>query len=297
MQKLRVMTLNLGGGVKNFSGKMETSSGKAKALATLIDTVKPDFLGVQEVAQYTDADGSLHSMVERISLDGGFDYSYYGETLSMKKHMQIKKDLMINGLFNDWWDWSKGNAVFSHVPFSRLGNVEKDGVPRNVAIFQQLSYEGTRDTDPRYIILTRLRKEPFPFVINLHLTTLVGERGDHAWSEIFDAAKLTRSQQISRILGLIEQHVLIHEHPLIMMGDFNAQIDEYSLKDMLVRDHKFVHLAPVENIPTHPTAGAVDHIFFFPATRLLSYKAYVIDNELTHSISDHLSVVADLVIE
>ena len=51
MQKLRVMTLNLGGGVKNFSGTMENSSGKAKALATLIETDKPDFLGGQEAAQ------------------------------------------------------------------------------------------------------------------------------------------------------------------------------------------------------------------------------------------------------
>lgn len=297
MQKLRVMTLNLGGGVKNFSGTIETSSGKAKSLAKLIDDIKPDFFGVQEIAQYTDADGSLHSMIERISSDGGFDYSYYGETLSIKKHMQIKKDLMINGLFNDWWDWSKGNAVFSHIPFSRLGNIEKEGVPRNVPIFQPLSYEGTRDTDPRYVILTRLKKDPYPFMMNLHLTTLVGERGEHVWSEVVDAAKLTRSQQISRILGLVEQHVLMPEHPLIMMGDFNARIDEYSLKENLERDHKFVHLSPLEDLPTHPTAGAVDHIFFFPAKRLLSFEAHVVDNDLTHSISDHLPVVADLVIE
>jgi hypothetical protein len=26
------------------------------------------------------------------------------------------------------------------------------------------------------------------------------------------------------------------------MGDFNAQIDEYSIKDMLERDQQFVHL-------------------------------------------------------
>jgi endonuclease/exonuclease/phosphatase family metal-dependent hydrolase len=41
----------------------------------------------------------------------------------------------------------------------------------------------------------------------------------------------------------------------------------------------------------------VDHIFFFPAKRLLSFEAHVVDNDLTHSISDHLPVVADLVIE
>lgn len=297
MLKLRVMTLNLGGGVKNFTGSPEKSTGKAQALAELVNEIKPDFLGVQEVAQYIDADGGMHSMVERLRLDSSFDYSYYGETLSMKKHMQIKKDLMINGLFNDWWDWSKGNAVFSHTPFARLGNPNKDGVPRNVPIFTPLSYEGTRDTDPRYVILTRLKQDPYPFVMNLHLTTLVGERGDHVWSEVVDAARLTRSQQISRVLGLVEEHVLIQDNPLILMGDFNAQVDEYSIKDMLERDHQFVHLAPAENIPTHVNSGAVDHIFFFPARRLISFETHIISSALAHSVSDHLPVVADIVIE
>jgi endonuclease/exonuclease/phosphatase family metal-dependent hydrolase len=183
------------------------------------------------------------------------------------------------------------------VPFARLGNPNKDGVPRNVPIFTPLSYEGSRDTDPRYVILTRLKQDPYPYAMNLHLTTLVGERGDHVWSEVVDAARLTRSQQISRVLGLVEEHVLMQGHPLILMGDFNAQIDEYSIKDMLERDQQFVHLAPQEDIPTHVSAGAVDHIFFFPARRLLSFETHVITSALAHSISDHLPVVTDIVIE
>lgn len=297
MLKLRLMTLNLGGGVKNFTGSPESASGKALAMAELLKQIKPDFLGVQEIAQYIDADGTLHSMVDRIKRDGDFNYSFYGETLSMKKHLQIKKDLMINGLFNDWWDWSKGNGVFSKTALARLGNSSKEGVPRNIPIFQPLSYEGTRDTDPRYVILTRLKQAPFPYLINLHLTTLVGERGDHVWSEVSDAAKLTRSQQMSRVLGLVEEHILLQNQPLILMGDFNAEVSEYSLKDMLERDHSFVHLAPREKVSSHPTAGLVDHIFFFPAKRLISYEAQVIDTALAHKISDHLPVVADIVIE
>ena len=297
MLKLRLMTLNLGGGVKNFTGSPETASGKALAMAELLNEIQPDFLAVQEIAQYIDADGTLHSMVERTKRDGNFDYSFYGETLSMKKHMQIKKDLMINGLFNDWWDWTKGNAVLSKTAFARLGNSGKEGVPRNIPIFQPLSYEGTRDTDPRYVILSRLKQDPFPYIINLHLTTLVGERGDHVWSEVSDAAKLTRSQQMSRILGLVEQHILLQNQPLILLGDFNAEVSEYSLKNMLERDHNFVHLAPLEKISTHSSAGVVDHIFFFPAKRLISYEAKVINSPLAHRISDHLPVVADIVIE
>jgi endonuclease/exonuclease/phosphatase family metal-dependent hydrolase len=81
------------------------------------------------------------------------------------------------------------------------------------------------------------------------------------------------------------------------MGDFNAKIDEYSLKAILERDHDFIHLAPEEQIPTHVSAGAVDHLFFFPARRLLSYDAHVVNTALAHSISDHLPVVADIEIE
>jgi endonuclease/exonuclease/phosphatase family metal-dependent hydrolase len=69
--------------------------------------------------------------------------------------------------------------------------------------------------------------------MNLHLTTLVGERGEFVWDEVVDAAKLTRSKQMSRVLGLVERHVLMPGLPLILMGDFNARIDEYSLKDIL----------------------------------------------------------------
>ena len=129
MLKLRVMTLNLGGGVKNFLGTVDDTAGKSHALATLLNQIKPDVLGVQEIAQYTDADGILVSMVERIRTDAGFDHSYYGETLSMKRHMQIKKDLMINGLFNDWWDWSKGNAVFLVIPSAALAIRPKKACP------------------------------------------------------------------------------------------------------------------------------------------------------------------------
>jgi hypothetical protein len=87
--------------------------------------------------------------------------------------MQVRKDLMVEGLFKDWWDWSKGNAVFSRAPFARLGSAKQDGFPRNVPIFQPLTYEGTRDTDPRFAIITRIKRAPFPYLVNLHLTTLV----------------------------------------------------------------------------------------------------------------------------
>ncbi|MFZ3070526.1 MAG: endonuclease/exonuclease/phosphatase family protein [Anaerolineaceae bacterium] len=297
MTKLRVMTLNLGGGVKNFAGTPDIAAGKSEALIQLISDIKPDVLSVQEIAQHIDADGIKHSMVDQIQHGAQFNYFCYGETLSMKKHMQVNKDLMVNGLFNDWWDWSKGNALFSHIPFSRLGDERKEGVPRNVPIFQPLSYEGTRDTDPRYVILSRLKQAPYPYLVNLHLTTLMGERGPNAWPDAVSAAQHTRSQQMTRVIGMVEEHVLVPQQPLILMGDFNANPEEYTLGQLLETEKGFIRLKPENPIPTHPTAGAVDHIYFFPGNRLQSYRCRVVDNDLAHRVSDHLPVVADLVIE
>jgi len=116
MLSLRVMSLNLGGGVKNFSGEPDETTSKNEALLDLLFQLQPDVLCVQEIAQYTDAEGLKHSMVDLICNGGEYSFHCYGETLSMKHHMQVKKDLMVNGLFKDWWDWSKGNAVFHDYP-------------------------------------------------------------------------------------------------------------------------------------------------------------------------------------
>lgn len=294
---LRLITLNLGGGVKNFMGPPEQSAAKIEAINTLINQVKPDLVACQEIAQYIDADGNMHSMVDQIRDGSGFDQAYYGETLSIKRHMQIKKDVMIRAIFNDWWDWSKGNALFSRIPFCRLSDATKGGVPRNVPIFQPIVYEGSRNTDPRYVILSRLKTAPYPYVLNLHLSTLTGERGANAWQDAIDAAESTRQQQVARILGLIEEAVLQEKKPVIMLGDFNARPDEYCLKGMLEEEKSFVRLKPVPDLETHGRAGQLDHIFFSPRERLISYKAQVIDNKLTRSLSDHLPVVADLEIE
>ncbi len=297
MLKLRLMTLNLGGGIKNYRGTPKESCDKSEAISLLINRIKPDVLGVQEIAQFLDGDGNMHSMTDRIRYDIQFSQAFYGETLSMKHHMQVKQALMVEGIFNDWWDWSKGNAIFSHLPFSRLGDPEKSGMPRNVPVFQPSRYEGTRDTDPRYVIITRLKAAPHPFILNLHLSTLVGERGENAWSETIEAAERARSRQILNMIGLIEKHVLIPGHPVVLMGDFNANPEEYTLRGHLVEDYDFVRLIPVNDIPTHGDAGSVDHIYFAPAKRLLRYECRVVDDELARQVSDHLPVVADIEIE
>ncbi len=291
----RLMTLNIGGGMKQYEGAVDSMSAeKHRAMTSLIAKMQADILCIQEVTQFIDADGLLHSMMDHIREAWEYPHFLYGETLSMRHHMQVKKDKMVDGLFNDWLDWSKGNAIFSRYPFARLGDETREGTPRNVPIFQPLSYEGSRDTDPRYVILGRVKQPPFPYIVNLHLTTLVGERGSSAWSDVIDAARLTRQQQLSRILELVQRHILDLGHPLILMGDFNANPDEYTIKEYLEKEMGFVRLEPHNPIATHPQAGMVDHIFFAPVGRLVSYECWIENQKLAHQVSDHLPVVADI---
>lgn len=292
------MTLNIGGGSKQYRNQADSMTPeKRQKMIELISKMQADILCVQEVAQYIDANGIQHSMVDYIRSAREYPYFLYGETLSMKRHMQVKKDKMVDGLFNDWWDWSKGNAVFSRYPFSRLGDETKEGTPRNVPIFQPLTYEGSRDTDPRYVILSRIKAAPFPFVVNVHLTTLVGERGPSAWADVIDAARLTRQQQLDRVLSLVQSHILELGLPLILMGDFNATPEEYTIKEYLEKEIGFVRLEPRNPIATHKVAGMVDHIFFAPADRLVSYECWIEDQELAYEVSDHLPVVAEITIK
>lgn len=294
----RVMTHNIGGGIKKFEGSIDCMTPeKRQALIELVNKMRADVVCVQEVAQYIDADGAMHSMIEHIRQAGDYQHFLYGETLSMKKHMQVKKDTIVDGLFKDWWDWSKGNAIFSRSPFARLGDETKEGVPRNIPVFQPISYEGSRDSDPRYVILARIKQPPYPYVVNLHLSTLVGERGPVAWSDVIDSARMTRYQQLSRVMDLVQQHIIEAGLPLILMGDFNATPEEYTLKQFLEAEHGFVRLIPKNPVGTHPQAGMVDHIFFAPARRLVGYECWVENQKLAHQVSDHLPVVADIVIQ
>ena len=265
------------------------------ALLALIHQIKPDLLCVQEIAQYVDGDGIKHSMVDLIREGAQFSHAYYGETLSMKRHMQVRKDLMVEGLFKDWWDWSKGNAVFSRIPFARLSSEKKDGFPRNVPIFQPLTYEGTRDTDPRFAIIARVKQAPFPYLVNMHLTTLVGERGEAPQEKIIQSARELRAEQILRVMDLVEANILKAGLPLILTGDLNANPDENALSGILEAEKGFTRLVPENPIATHPFAGEVDHFYISPTGTLREYRCKVIDNDLAHRSSDHLPVVADLV--
>lgn len=296
---LRVATLNIGGGEKTFEESThDTQQSRLKALEMLIKRLDADVLCLQEVSQYVDADGVNHNLMDKINNAGNFPHAFYGKTVSMETHMQVKKDVMVKGIFNDWWNWSKGNAIHTRVPFARLGDPNRTGLPRNIPIFRPLAYEGNRDTDPRAALLTRLKEAPFPYVSTLHLTTLVGERLPDENPHKKEEARRMRFQQVSRLLDLVRANILEKNEPLVIAGDFNAMDDEDCITHLLASAPGFVRLVPDNDGPTHPdVARAVDHIFFCPRQRLVSYACHIETSDLSRRASDHLSVVADLEIK
>ncbi len=297
--ELRIATINVSGGEKTFETvEHDTRKSRQEALLMLVSRLNADVLCLQEVAQYIDADGVTHNIIEEISQTSDYEDIFYGKTIAMETHMQVKKKEMVEGIFNDWWNWCKGNAILSRLPFARLSDPSKSGVPRNIPLYRPISYEGNRDSDPRYTLLSRLKEAPFPFISTLHLTTLIGERPPAARPEKIEQARLMRYQQMNRFMDLVRQHILDEGLPLIVAGDFNATPDEIAITRLLESENGFIHLRPENMGRTHFDMNqAVDHIFFYPRERLVDYQCWIESSDLSKRASDHLPVVADLQIK
>lgn len=287
----RVMTYNVGSGRKDFG----TIS--SEVVAT-IKQLAPDVLGIQETTQWIDAEGNNHLTCEEIAKSSGFEGNFFfGKTLSLKENMQVKKDIMVHGIYEDWEDWAKGNALFSKSGFSRLSNAEIAGRPRNVPLFMPGTYQGTRDTDPRYAIISRIYRPPVnPFIVNLHFTTLLGERGGEKMKipGKSERAELLRVEQAKRLLDLLAPK-LEEKQMIILLGDFNAEPKEACIGTVIEGEGGFKRLIPRNDIATLPNVEKrVDHIFVYPPEDIVSYDCWIEVNNNSTIASDHLPVVADI---
>ncbi len=304
---IRLMTYNIGGGWKEIpllqrgGGKSKDNPTTQRQIIATIKKINPDILGVQECTEWVDANQVKSSFCEQIAKATNFGRSYFfGETISMKENMQVKKTMMIYGLFHDWQNWAQGNAVYSKFGFSRLGESDKAGTPRNVPLYRPAIYEGTRDTDPRYAIVSRIKFPPiYPYLVCLHLTTLIGERGGES-KEIpgkSAEAQMLRFLQMKTLFDLLRSKIKEKE-VIIILGDFNADDREACISSVFTSiEPGFVRLVPKnDRIRTHPEAEkSVDHILVYPSDRIARYDCWVDESETAQAASDHLPVVADIV--
>jgi len=287
-QTYKLMTYNIGGGSDQGTD--------AEAVTRVIAGAKPDILALQEVVRLEDFEGVWHSALQMIqsALGPGF-VSQFASTLTLRRDFHTGKRAMVEALFRDDQDWQQGNALFSRWPFHRLGRPEQPGHPREVPLFRPATYQGNRDTDPRAALIARIGCAPhFPLMLDLHLTTLIDERGPVADEGRYAEARAMRVLQIERLLALLSETALNKHEVIFLMGDFNAPVDELAV----LKQAGFVHLQPEnESIGTHAGLNApIDHLFVFPADRLVQYRCRVFDHAVARSASDHLPVVAEVVI-
>jgi endonuclease/exonuclease/phosphatase family metal-dependent hydrolase len=289
--QFRLMTYNIGGARRDFGSALPD-------VIKVISEESPDILVVQEATEFQDADGIWHSALARIAEAGEFEnHVHFGPTLSMREHMHVGKTRFVQGIFNDWQDWKQGNAILSRAEFVRLGDPSTPGLPRNVPLYVTPLYQGNRDTDPRYALLARVDVAPiFPFVVGVHLTTLVAERGSHPFPGRAEEAEILRFKQTRRLLDLLKEHVLAPGEVVFLLGDFNAVASEPCISLVLETEGRFVRLIPSNGeIATHPKmAEPIDHILVYPPSRLVEYQCWIIDNPIARQASDHLPVVADV---
>ena len=285
------MTYNVGGAKIDYYPKPHD----------ILDAIReqsPDILAIQECVDWMDADGNEHYLSKTIAQVGNYGLNYsFGRTLSMKEHLQIKKAVMVEAIFDDLQGWAQGNAIFSRCGFTRLGDTNKPGFPRNIPIFLPPVYQGNRDTDPRYALLARINLEPlYPFVVNVHLTTLMGERGkgeSRIPGKRSEAQEL-RITQTRRLMELLRP-AMEENRIIVLLGDFNASVDEPSLSVVIEDEGGFTRLVPEIEKPTHINASSIiDHIYIYPQDCFGDYKCWIAENEITYKASDHLPVVAEV---
>ena len=154
-----------GGGIwydtYNVMGGTKDCGSVPSDVIEVVKEASPDILVIQEVAEFQDADGAWHSALSQIAQAGDFGkHVHFGPTVCMREHTHVQQSLSVHGIFSDWQDWRKGNAILSRWEFVQLGAPSKPGIPRNVPLYQTPLYQGTRDTALAYS-LAELRKLRF----------------------------------------------------------------------------------------------------------------------------------------
>lgn len=288
---MRLMTYNIGG-VKETGFSLQD-------VMAVIQKIQPDILSVQEITEILDLDGNWARQPEMIAEALGYGENYFfGPVMSLREHFHARKALFVDGIFNGWQDWQHGNAIFSRWPFARLGDRSKPGRPENIPLYTPLRYQGTRNTDPRGMLLARIGQAPFyPYVISTHFTTLLGEHEREGKMNLKanEEAKIMRWKQAQRLLDVITKHVLEKGELVFLMGDLNAAPSELCLSGLLQGEGNFVRLQPENPIPTHPKISEpVDHILIHAGKRRVEYRCWILEDMQCKRASDHLPVVTDI---
>jgi endonuclease/exonuclease/phosphatase (EEP) superfamily protein YafD len=138
-----------------------------------------------------------------------------------------------------------------------------------------------------------------PYAIAAHLTTLRGEYSfaKHRSNPIAEKAGTLRSEQCQRVLDIIQKHLLKQNELVFLLGDFNAFPSEACIRAILENEGLFTRLLPCNPMPTHFDAPEpIDHILVHAGNKRVEYDCWIADSPSAKLASDHLPVVADVII-
>lgn len=292
--QFRLMTYNIKRATKDSDSNFAN-------IVRIIKEVSPDILVLQEATEYQDADGAWHSGMRQIEEEAAVGYhTYLGPTLVMSENLDVRQATFVEAIFRDWQEWKYGNAILSRWRFVRFSDSSKLGEPRNIPLYRAPLYQGSRDTEPRCAVVSRINYPPiYPFVVGVHFSSLRGERGTRCIPGKAEEAELTRVQQARRLLDLLREDVLEPRRLTFLLGDMNASKNGLCVSEILEGEGGFLRLEPQNrDAQTHPeVAEPVEHLLVFPPERVISYQCWIIDGSMARErASDHVAVVADVIV-
>ncbi len=221
-----------------------------KALKKLIDSAQPDIILLQEIVRYDDINGQIKELI-----DIPDDYFYMPSTTIdthsnsyPPKWNKIRKDgdwdkktYLGHGLGIMWRKTLAHSSLWS-IDDALLHTGAKLEV--EVVRFESGLFTGSRDTEPRMAMVAHfnINGQDF-FIINVHLTTLKGER--EGFPEKDQQGSLIRQKQIDTLLnGIISR--LNHDRQSrfnrlkqktkpgiwFIAGDLNATVDAPEIRQL-----------------------------------------------------------------
>lgn len=289
-----------------------------KELRELIQTYSPDVILMQEVVRYEEGEKEC----ELITPPDGYAFQSSIAINSIHQNHPLKWDsIRTSGMWPKESYLGQGNAILwkKDLQHSSIWELDQNTynsaehiVEEKVRIDTGL-FTGYRDTEPRIAVVYHFVKNDRDiFIVNVHLTTLRGER--EGLPAIDAKGSELRQNQISIILeGIVSRYnewrkskttSSRQKNPLwILGGDFNATPNSVEIQKM--EEMSFIDIAPVKGLGTKRKKSSnqpsitVDYIFAGPTYHAfnpheLSEKMYRCEPDYRPTSSDHYPVIATI---
>lgn len=321
MSGFTTITWNMGG-VQFLRTPQEKRESYKEQLNTelkqLIHTYSPDLILMQEIVRYEESG----KRQELISPPEGYAFQSSIAINSIHQNHPLKwADIRKKGGWSSSAYLGQGNGILWRKSLNHSSIWDIDHTNRNnsnkiieekVRIDTGL-FTGFRDTEPRISVVYHFIHEGRDiFVVNMHLTTLRGEREGLPAIDL-RGSKIRRNQIRTVMEGVVSRYnewrklqgESNSENPplWILAGDFNATPNSIEIKEM--ETMSFIDVAPVKGLGTKrkktnfTPSITVDYIFAGPTyhafdPHVLAHSMLKIEPDYRFTSSDHFPVISSL---